>query len=105
VAQTQLDPSVLGISAPGPDALRGGAAPFNAAVVREVLAGGAPAVRAAVTLNAGAAIAAFDGLGGPGTLDAALRAGIHTAEQAIDSGAASALLVEWAALSQALRST
>lgn len=105
VVETRLDPSALGIAAAGPEALRGGAAPFNAAVVRDVLAGGAPEVRAAVTLNAGAAIAAFDGLGGPDTFDAALRAGIGAAEQAIDSGAAMALLGEWAALSQSLRST
>ncbi|MCW2603363.1 MAG: anthranilate phosphoribosyltransferase [Pseudonocardiales bacterium] len=105
VSETMLDPSALGIAAASPDALRGGAAPFNAAVVREVLAGGSPQVRAAVTLNAGAAIAAFDGLGAPETLDAALRDGIRAAEHAIDSGSEATLLSEWAALSQSLRAT
>ena len=106
VAETTIDPSALGIAAVGPDALRGGAAPFNAAVVREVMAGGSPDVRAAVTLNAGAAIAAFDGLdglGGPEGLSAALLEGIRAAEHTIDSGAAATLLGEWAALSQSLR--
>ena len=103
VAPAQVDPAALGIAAAGPDALRGGDAVVNAAVVHEVLAGGAPEVRAAVTLNAGAAIAAFDGLSTPATLEAELRNGVRAAEQAIDSGAAAVLLREWAALSQSLR--
>lgn len=103
VAETSVDPSALGVPAAAPGALTGGDAAFNAAVVREVLAGGAPAVRAAVTLNAGAAIAAHDGLGSADELPDALRRGIGLAEQAIDSGAGTALLGEWAALSQSLR--
>src|SRR6201999_432036 len=40
VRTATLDPADLGISPVAPEVLRGGDAPFNAAVVREVLSGG-----------------------------------------------------------------
>jgi anthranilate phosphoribosyltransferase len=108
VGETTLDPSALGIEPVAPDALRGGDPEFNAAVVHEVLDGGAPAARSAVALNAAAAIVAYDGLsagdaGRAGSLEDALRAGLSAAERAIDSGDAARLLDEWVRLSQSLR--
>ncbi|HEU4629399.1 MAG TPA: anthranilate phosphoribosyltransferase [Gemmatimonadaceae bacterium] len=52
-----IDPAALGLAAAGPEELAGGDPAANAAIVREVLAGqGTPGGRAAVVLNAGAAI-------------------------------------------------
>ena len=102
VTQTMLDPAALGIPAVAPEALRGGDAAFNAQVVRDVLAGGAPGVRDAVLLNAAAAIAAYDGLAAS-SLQEAVIAGLTEATRAIDSGKAAALLEDWVASSQAAR--
>jgi len=91
-----VDPAHFGITAVAPDALRGGDRAHNAAVVRDLLAGGGRAgVRDAVLLNAAAAIAAHDGLGG--ALDDAIAAGLAVARESVDSGAAAALLDRWIA--------
>jgi anthranilate phosphoribosyltransferase len=103
VEQTTIDPTRLGIPAVSPDALRGGPPAVNAAVLRDVLAGGSPDVRAAVTLNAAAAIVAFDGDVSPAGLHPRLLVAIGIAEAAIDSGAAATLVHEWARLGQSLR--
>jgi anthranilate phosphoribosyltransferase len=91
-----VDPAHFGITAVAPEALRGGDRAHNAAVVRDLLAGGGRAgVRDAVLLNAAAAIAAHDGLGG--ALDDAIAAGLAVARESVDSGAAAALLDRWIA--------
>jgi len=102
VTSATIDPVALGIAPVEPAALRGGDRVFNAAVVRAVLAGGEPAVRDAVLLNAAAAIAAHDGLSGERLHDALTR-GLRIAAEAIDSGAAADLLQRWVAASQEAR--
>ncbi|RJK97208.1 anthranilate phosphoribosyltransferase [Vallicoccus soli] len=100
VGETVVDPSRLGLAPPAPGALRGGRAPHNARVARELLAGDAGPVRDAVLLNAAGALvaagavpagAAGDDLHGP------LAAGLERAAAAVDSGAAAALLERWVA--------
>ena len=102
VTATTVDPAALGIAPVEASALRGGDRVHNAGVVREVLAGGAPAVRDAVLLNAAAAIAAHDGLSAERLHDALAR-GLRIAAEAIDSGAATDLLDRWITSSQAAR--
>jgi anthranilate phosphoribosyltransferase len=103
VTEVSLDPTSFGILPVPPQALRGGDAAHNAAVVRDVLAGGGRAgVRDAVLLNAAAAIAVYDGLSAD-RLDDALRRGLEQAAEAVDSGAAAALLDRWITASQAAR--
>lgn len=103
VQETRLDPSALGIAAVLPEALRGGDRVHNAAVVRDVLAGGGGGVRDAVLLNAAAGIAAYDGVDAAG-LDAALSAGLAEAADSVDSGRAAAVLERWVDVSARLRS-
>ncbi|MDP9116213.1 MAG: anthranilate phosphoribosyltransferase [Actinomycetota bacterium] len=102
VAETSVDPAAFGLAAVLPEALRGGDAAHNAAVVRDVLAGRGAGARDAVLLNAAAAIAAFDGLT-PATFHDAIARGLTVAVEAVDSGAASALLDRWIAASHAQR--
>ncbi|PKQ17993.1 MAG: anthranilate phosphoribosyltransferase [Actinobacteria bacterium HGW-Actinobacteria-8] len=84
------------------EALRGGEADENAAVVRSVLAGDSGPVRETVIANAALAIAADGTL--PGTdaddLLTRVRAGMVAAANAIDSGAADATLHRWAKATQ-----
>jgi anthranilate phosphoribosyltransferase len=105
VSEATVDPAEFGITPVAPDALRGGDRAGNAGVVREVLAGGAPAIRDAVLFNAAAAVAAFDSDGGlhPDRLHEDLAAGLRVAAESIDSGAAAALLRRWVTVSQAQR--
>jgi len=65
----------------GPGELRGGDAPFNADITRQVLSGKRGACRDVTLLNAGLAILAGDRAG-------SLKEGIALAAEAIDSGAA-----------------
>ena len=102
VTRTSVDPTELGIAAVSPSALRGGDRVHNAAVVREVLAGGSAAVRDAVLLNAAAAIVAHDGAD-PRTLPAALRDALGEAARSIDSGAAADVLDRWVVAGRAAR--
>ena len=105
VTETTLDPARFGLAAVPAGALRGGDRVFNAAVVREVLAGGGTSgPRDVVLLNAAAAIAAHDGVRAD-ALDDAIAAGLRTASEAVDSGAATRVLERWIAASQAARST
>ena len=99
VVRTSVDPAALGIDPVAPDTLRGADRVFNAAVVRDVLAGGAPGVRDVVLLNAAAAIAAYDGLTAERLHDALAR-GLRLAAESIDSGAAGQLLDRWVAASR-----
>jgi anthranilate phosphoribosyltransferase len=109
VTETVLDALDLGIARSVPEDLRGADAAFNAEVTRKLLAGATGPVRDAVLFNAGAALAAHAGLppqpaaGGGQALQAAVRAGIDRAAQAIDSGAAGAVLDRWVALAGQLR--
>jgi anthranilate phosphoribosyltransferase len=73
-------------------------AAYNAKVVRALLAGERGPVRDAVLLNAGAALAAYDGL--PDPLVEAIAGGMQRAGEAIDSGAAADVLDRWVRVSQ-----
>ncbi len=88
-----VDPARLGVPVGTPEQLRGGDAEVNASVVRELVAGKTGGVRDAVLLNAAGAIAAYRGFSDD--LDADLRAGLLTAAEALDSGAAAGLLDRW----------
>jgi anthranilate phosphoribosyltransferase len=104
VTPATIDPAALGITPVPPETLRGGDRVFNAAVVRDVLGGGAPGIRDVVLLNAAAAIAAYDGLTAERLHDALAR-GLRLAAEAVDSGAAAALLDRWVASSRAARTS
>lgn len=111
VSETSFDPAALGLARSTLADLRGGDPARNAAVARAVLAGEAGPVRDIVLLNAAAAMAAAGGLGevaaarsadpavtAAGTGEAlakALADGLARAAQAVDSGAAAALLARW----------
>jgi anthranilate phosphoribosyltransferase len=111
VSQTSFDPAVLGLPRSSLADLRGGDAAHNASVVRSVLAGQAGPVRDIVLLNAAAAMAATGGLGAVAAarsadeaatavatgeaLAKALSEGLARAGEAVDSGAAAALLARW----------
>ncbi|SFW90646.1 anthranilate phosphoribosyltransferase [Amycolatopsis australiensis] len=97
VTERPLDPADLGIPRATADDLRGGDAAANAEVVRELVGGKPGPVRDAVLINAAAALAAFTGFSA--SLEDDLRAGLAKAAEAIDSGAAAALLDRWIAFS------
>ncbi|MEW1953283.1 anthranilate phosphoribosyltransferase [Terrabacter sp. NPDC080008] len=99
VTERSLDPTRLGLALHPIEALRGGDAAHNAGVVRDVFSGASGAVRDAVLLNAGIALALTRPDSGPAQTDfeADVRAGMDVAAQAIDSGAAAALLDRWVA--------
>lgn len=99
VTDTTVDPGGLGIATATVEDLRGGDVSVNAEAVRRLLDGDGGAVRDAVLLNAGAALAVHAAEGGE--IDAQLAAGIKRAAEAIDSGAAKAALDRWVAASQA----
>jgi anthranilate phosphoribosyltransferase len=102
VTETSLDPATFGIPAVAPESLRGADRVHNAAVVRDVLAGGGGGVRDAVLLNAAAAIAVHDGVTAAG-LEAAIADGLTAAAAAIDSGKAATLLDRWVKSSRRAR--
>ena len=93
ISSTQIDPQDFGFALAPLDALRGGDATHNAEVFRAVMAGEDSAIRDAVVLNAGAALAAFAGY--QGDLHQALADGITRAKESIDSGAATGVLNRW----------
>jgi anthranilate phosphoribosyltransferase len=95
VNEEAIDPLELGIERAAADALRGGDVNHNADVVRRLLEGEQGAVRDAVLLNAGAALAVYDAPGTP--VAVALSAGVERARAAVDSGAAQATLDGWVA--------
>ena len=98
VSTATVDPTDLGIAPATAEDLRGGDAAHNAEVVRRLLAGDKGPVRDAVLLNAGAALAVY--AAEPLPVQEALAAGIERAREAIDSGAAQAVLDRWVAESQ-----
>ncbi|MER7607358.1 anthranilate phosphoribosyltransferase [Nocardioides sp. NPDC127503] len=95
VTEATVEPLDHGIGRATTEDLRGDDAAYNAAVVRRLLAGEKGAVRDAVVLNAGAALAVHDA--GSGSVDERLGGGIARAADAIDSGAAQAVLDRWVA--------
>jgi anthranilate phosphoribosyltransferase len=103
VRRDQVDPVALGVPLVRRDDLRGGDAAANAVAVRRLLAGDPGPVRDAVLLNAAAALAAHRGLGG--NLAADLSEMTQRAAQAVDSGAAVALLERWTNLTNELSAT
>lgn len=100
VREDRIDPTELGVELVPLDALRGGDAQANAVIARAVLGGERGAVHDAVILNAAGAIAAYGGF--DGSLGDALSAGMERAVDAIDSGAAAALLDRWVEVSTRL---
>ena len=103
VHETVVDPRRFDLAVATPDDLRGGERAYNAAVVREVLAGRSSGARDAVLLNAGAAIAVYDGIDASSTVDSLIAKGIDEARRSIDSGAAADLLTRWVVASQRQR--
>ena len=93
VTETTVDPIALGIPPATIEDLRGGDAAHNAEVVHRLLQGEQGAVRDAVLLNAGAALAVYDAPDAP--VEDALAAGMAKAAEAVDSGAARATLDRW----------
>lgn len=97
VSQRSVDPTRLGLQLHPVEELRGGDADHNAEVVRRTLAGERGAIRDAVVLNAGIALALTeaDSGGRDDDFDHDLRAGMDRAGAAIDSGAATAVVERW----------
>ena len=95
VTEASIEPLDHGIARATVEDLRGDDAAYNADVARRLLAGEKGAVRDAVLLNAGAALAVHDG--GSGAVDEQLAGGIVRAAEAIDSGAAQSVLDRWVA--------
>ena len=96
-----LDPLDFSIARAPISALAGGDAIENARITTAIFAGERGAPRDAVVLNAAAAIAAYEGRFDLGLHDR-IAEGAKRAAEAIDSGAAAALLSRWAELSQSL---
>jgi anthranilate phosphoribosyltransferase len=88
-----VHPSEYGLPKASIDALRGGDAPVNAAIVRDVLAGRLGPARDIVLLNTGAALLVAARV-------TTVKAGIEQAAAAIDSGRAIAVLDQLIAVSQ-----
>ncbi len=103
VRETVVDPRAFDLAVTTPDDLRGADRAYNAAVVREVLAGRGAGARDAVLLNAGAAIAVYDGIDASSALDRLIAKGIEEARRSVDSGAAADLLARWVAVSRRVR--
>ena len=88
-----VDPAALGIPLSRAEDLRGGDAEHNAQVVRDIVDGATGAVRDAVLLNAGAALAVP--AAGEGTPIERLAAGVGRATAAVDDGLARKTLDRW----------
>ena len=90
----------LGMASSLIEDLAGGEVADNAAVAREVLAGGgSSAVRDAVALNVGAGILAWEGLDHPlsaDTFEARMRDAVGRAQAALADGAGARLVERWA---------
>ncbi|HEY0249102.1 MAG TPA: anthranilate phosphoribosyltransferase [Gryllotalpicola sp.] len=101
VTEHDLDPRDLGLPRATIADITGGDPQHNAEVVRRTLAGETGAVRDIVLLNAAAGLIAFGLAADPATGDVPIlqrfRAGLVTAAEAIDSGAAAAKLEDWVA--------
>ncbi|MEU5564648.1 anthranilate phosphoribosyltransferase [Micromonospora musae] len=100
VREALLDAVDLGVPRSTLADLRGGDAPYNAAVALRLLAGEPGPVRDAVLVNAAAALATQGPL--DGDLVEALRGGLARAAESIDSGAAAATLERWVEVAKGL---
>ncbi len=100
IIHDEVDPAELGLPPASVDDLRGGDAVYNAQIAREILGGGgAPAVRAAVELNAAAALVAASGTTrAPVTRQ--LKPALERAREVLASGAAAAVVERWVRVSQ-----
>jgi anthranilate phosphoribosyltransferase len=94
VSRWTIDPAALDIPAATVDALAGGDAPENAAMIRRVLDGEPGARREVVALNAAAGLVAAGIAGG-------MEDGLTRARAAIDDGSASSALDRMVEVSQA----
>jgi anthranilate phosphoribosyltransferase len=114
--RVSVDPTELGIAAPPPGALRGGAAARNAAIFRDLLdhpsGPGRAGLHDAVCLNAAAALVAYSAAGGElptrlpepqAPLGERLAAALPAARRALDDGSARDLLDRWISTSQDLQ--
>lgn len=103
VERVTFDAADLGVPRPSADALRGGDAAHNAAVVEAVLADdpGVAAVVEAVCVNAGAALVASRAVGDGGLLER-LDTGYRRARAVIADGAAAATLAKWREVANSL---
>ncbi|MEU7715695.1 anthranilate phosphoribosyltransferase [Micromonospora chalcea] len=99
VTEALLDAAELGVPRATLADLRGGDAPYNADVVRRLLAGETGPVRDAVLVNAAVALSTQGPL--DGDLHEALRANLDRAAEAVDSGAAAAALDRWLTVARA----
>ncbi|GAB3623452.1 anthranilate phosphoribosyltransferase [Mariniluteicoccus endophyticus] len=95
--ETTLDPRELGIERAQVDDLVGGEPPVNAAIARDVFAGATGPVRDIVTLNAAAALLAFEGPDLDADLVGQLSPRLERARAVLDDGAATATLETWVA--------
>jgi anthranilate phosphoribosyltransferase len=100
VTEHTIDPADYGFERGTPESLRGDTAEYNASVVRKLVAGERGAVRDAVILNTGAALAIH--AAEPGTLEERLAAGVARAHEAVDSGNAQRVLDRWIEVSAAI---
>jgi anthranilate phosphoribosyltransferase len=101
ISSDLLDPLDFGIERAPISALAGGDGAENARITTAIFNGEKGAPRDAVVLNAAAAIAAFDGKFELNLHDR-IALGVERAIAAIESGAASGLVKDWAVLSQKL---
>jgi anthranilate phosphoribosyltransferase len=100
VDELVLDATRLGLPRAAPEDLRGGDAAYNAEVVRRLVDGEKGAVRDAVLLNAGAALAVHAAL--PGSHEDRLAQGVERARASLDSGSAAATLDRWVRVTASL---
>lgn len=99
IKSDRIDAKDFGLANAPLAAIVGGDSQENARISTAIFAGERGAPRDAVILNAGAAIAAFEG-DLNSDIKERITAGVRRAEQAVDSGAAAELLEKWAALTQ-----
>lgn len=108
VQEWVLDPRRLGLRLHPVDALRGADAEHNAEVARQLFAGSTGAVRDAVLLNTGTALALLhsgEGAGHPRSeedLHERVAAGMERAARALDDGSARRVVERWVAATRDL---
>jgi anthranilate phosphoribosyltransferase len=102
VHKTELTPESVGLARADPAGLRGADAAYNAEVARAFLSGEPGPVRDAVLLNAAAALVALDL--GEKPLAEQIGTAMDRAAEAVDNGAARAVLERWAAVTQRMSS-
>jgi anthranilate phosphoribosyltransferase len=103
IESDRIEPADFGLSTAPISALVGGDANENARIIRAIFVGERGAPRDAVLLNAAAAIAAYEG-DLKSDIHERLQTALIRATDAVDTGKASALLNQWATLTQNLAS-